>query len=461
MLYSFFRFSFDTAIRVQAVSIAGGSSNGFECGAYCDMRTGSSTAEMSVLTEAYCMNEVASLGVDVDRTYDRDWLALAASAIGLMFSVGSLTAYTLGVFIGPLGREFGWTRGQISGAATIAQVSLVVSSLGWGLLLDRFGPRRTLLSAVIGLGTGLALLSRLTGPTWHLYVAFAAVPILGAAANPIGYNGVLVRRFQRRLGVALGVSLMGVGLGAALLPAMAQHVISAHGWRSAYATFSVLALALGLPAAWVASLHARGPVVRSSHLPAAPLWPLMRTRAFLLICGTFFLLGTAGTGVLTHLIPMVTDRGLSPAIAAKIAGLVGISTLVSRGVVGWLLDRIHAPYLVGAVALLCTGMCLLLMRGGGVGVYSVAAVLLGLIAGAEVDFIGFLVRRYFGPAVFGRLYAIAFAVFALGPGAALIGYSYDHFHGYGPGLMLFALLSVLASGLAFAMPLATSTVRPG
>ncbi len=389
---------------------------------------------------------------EVDRGYDRDWLAVASSSIGLMFSVGALTAYPFGVFIAPLGREFGWTRGQISGAATVGQISLVISSLMWGLLLDRFGPRRTLLSAVFGLSMGLALLARLTGPLWHLYFVFAAVPVLAAAANPIGYNGVLVRRFQRRLGLALGISLMGVGLGAATLPSIAQRIIAGHGWRSAYDVFAVMALTVGLPAAWIATRHARDPVLRASRLVAIPLWPLVRTRAFLLICGTFFLLGTAGTGVLTHLIPMVTDQGLSSALAAKIAGLVGVSTLVSRGVVGWLLDRVHAPHMVATIALLCVCMCLLLVHGGGMGVYSIAAVLLGLVAGAEVDFLGFLVRKYFGPAVFGRLFAMAFAAFALGPGAALIGYSYDHFHGYRPGLLLFALFSAFAAVLAFAMP---------
>ena len=397
-------------------------------------------------------NDSPAQASEDDRGLDRDWLAVASSSIGLMFSVGALTAYPLGVFIAPLGAEFGWTRGQISGAATIGQISLVVSSLLWGLLLDRFGPRRTLLSAVIGLGAGLALLARLTGPLWHLYVAFAAVPVLAAAANPLGYNGVLVRRFNRRLGLALGISLMGVGLGAAILPSIAQRIIAAHGWRSAYGTFAALAIVVGLPAAWIATRNAQDPVLRPSGLAASSIWPFVRTRAFLLICGAFFLLGTAGTGVLTHLIPMVTDHGFSPALAAKIAGLAGISTLVSRGVVGWLLDRVKASYMVATIALICVCMCLLLVRGGGIGVYAFAAVLLGLIAGAEVDFIGFLVRRYFGPTVFGRLYALAFAFFALGPGAVLIGYSYDHFHGYRPGLLLFALLSALAAVLAFAMP---------
>ncbi len=387
-----------------------------------------------------------------DHSFDRDWPAVAAAGVGLMFSVGALTAYPFGVFMGPLGREFGWSRGQMSSAITVGQIALVVSSLVWGVLVDRFGPRRILLIAVTGLGIGVACLSRLTAPLWHLYALFALVPVLGAAANPLGYSNVLVRRFQKHLGLALGLALMGVGLGGALLPALAQHLISRYGWRSAYLVLAAIAIVVGVPASLVATRSTPGPVVRTSNAPAIPLLPYMRTRAFLLICATFFLLGTAGTGVLTHLIPMMTDHGFSPAAAAKMAGLVGVSTLISRGVVGWLLDRVHAAYMVAAVAVVCAGMCLLLVQGGGVGVYAVVCILLGLIAGAEVDFISFLVRRYFGPAVFGRLYAIAFAVFVLGPGAILIGYSFDRFHTYRPGLLLFAGLSIVAGLLALSLP---------
>ncbi len=388
-----------------------------------------------------------------DSGFDRDWPAVAAAAIGLMFSVGALTAYPFGVFMGPIGHEFGWTRGQMSNAITFGQVSLVASSLVWGILVDRFGPRRILLLAIIGLGVGMAGLSRLTAPLWHLYVLFALVPVLGAAANPLGYSGVLVRRFQRHLGLALGLALIGVGLGAAVLPALSQHLISSLGWRLAYLMLGGLAVLVGVPASLLATRNAAGPVARTTATDQAiPLLPYMRTRAYLTICATFFLLGTAGTGVLSHLIPMMTDHGFSPAAAAKMAGIVGVSTIVSRGLVGWLLDRVHATYMVATVAVVCAGMCLLLAYGRGHGMYVIVCVLLGLIAGAEVDFISFLVRRYFSPAVFGRLYALAFAVFVLGPGAVLIGYSYDHFHTYRPGLLLSAGISIVAGLLALALP---------
>ena len=388
----------------------------------------------------------------VDQTFDRDWLTLVACSVGLMFSIATVQLYSFGVFMVPIAHEFRWTRGQLSGAVTIGQLSLVVSSLYWGVLLDRFGPRKILVSAVVGLGFGLILYSRLEGPLWHLYAVFAALPMLAAAAAPLAYNGVLVRRFQRRLGVALGISLMGIGLGAALVPTIAQRIIATAGWRYAYMALAALALVVGLPAAWVATRHAKGPVRLTVTQGEVTLFPLIRTRAFLLICSTSFLLGTVGTGVLTHLVPMMADHSLSSTMAARVAGLVGISTLVSRGAAGWLLDRLQAPSILVGVSLISAAMCLLLIHGGGTREYSVSAILLGLVVGAEIDFISFLLRMYFGTAAFGRLYAVAFAAFALGPGAALIGYSFDHFHTYLPGLSLFACFSIVAAILAFAMP---------
>ena len=173
--------------------------------------------------------------ISADARYDRDWLAVAAAGVGMIFSVGTLTLYPFGVFMGPVGHDLGWTRGQMSGAVTFSQVFLVIGSLCWGALLDRFGPRRTLLPAVVGLGLGLALLGVLTRPLWHLYAMFALIPLVAAAANPLGYAGVLVRRFNHNLGLALGLALMGVGLGAALIPLAAQHLIARFGWRMAYA----------------------------------------------------------------------------------------------------------------------------------------------------------------------------------------------------------------------------------
>lgn len=149
---------------------------------------------------------------------DRDWTAVTASAVGLVFGVGVLLLYSFGIFVRPLAAEFGWSRTGLSGAVATSQYSLAISAPAWGWLIDRYGPRTIMLPSVVMLSALFASLSFLTPHIWHLYLVFALIPLLAGGASPLGYSAVLVRRFDRKLGQALGLALMGVGIGAAILP---------------------------------------------------------------------------------------------------------------------------------------------------------------------------------------------------------------------------------------------------
>ncbi len=394
----------------------------------------------------------ADLGLDPG--IDHDWPAVAASAVCLVFSVGTILLYSFGVFVWPLAHTFGWNRTQISGAVTIGQYAFALTSPFWGMLADRFGPRRIVLPSVVGLALGVASLAWLTPHLWHFYLTFALIPVIGGGASPLGYGAILVRRFERRLGLALGLALMGVGLGATLLSPLAQALVGHLGWRSAYAVLGGLTLLLTLPSAAIASRHTRRPAAARRRATFASILPLLRTRAFILMCVAFALAGLASVGMLAHLVPMMIDRGFAPPAAASLAAITGMAAIVARGGLGFLLDRLFAPRVFVGVCGVGAGAALLLGYGRTPLPSYAAALLLGLVVGAEVDFVAYLVRRYFGPVAFGRLYGIAFGLFILGSGTGplLLGISFDHLGGYKSGLLLFACLFAAAAVVVSAMP---------
>ena len=385
--------------------------------------------------------------------FDRDWLAVGASAVGLILSTGTLAVYSFGVFVRPLTAEFSWSRTSLFAALSFFQFGMAFSSPVWGAVLDRFGPRRVILLATAALSLLVASLGLLTPHPWHLYLVFLGIPLLGGGASPLGYSAIMVRLFDRKLGFALGLALMGVGLGGAALPPLAQFLLGEFGWRSAYVALGVLTLVVTLPAALVATRNVPGPVRRHAGT-ALPIAPMLRTRAYVLMSVAFVLLGIVSVGVLANFVPMMVDHGFTPPEAARIAGLSGLAVVVARGGLGWVLDRVHAPYVLAVIAAIAGAVPLLLVYGNGPATGYLAAVLLGSAIGAEVDFVSFLVRRYFDPAAFGRLYGIAFGLYMLGTavGPVALGYSFDNLGGYRPGLLLFAALSVLAVGAALAMP---------
>lgn len=408
----------------------------------------------AVLAQAEVLDEVVC-------GQDRDWLAVAGSAVGLVFSVGTLSIYTFGVFVGPLSSEFGWSRTELFGALALSQYALALSAPVWGLLTDRFGPRPLILPAILLLSSLFASMALLTPHLWHLYLIFALFPILAGATGPLGYSAVIVRKFETKLGQALGLALMGVGLGAFLLPQVTQALVVSFGWRGAFAGVGLLTLVITLPAALIATRGLGQPVAAAPAQDAPSVLSMIRTRAFLLMCVLFVLIGTISVGALSHLVPLMTDRGLSPAVAASVASTAGLATLIGRGGLGWILDRVYAAYVLAAVAMMAVCAFLLLAFWHGLVAAYIAAALVGLVVGAEVDFVSFLIRRYFGMAVYGRLYGIAFGLFIVGSGTGplLLGACFDRLGGYRPGLMLFAGLGVLVAALAFALPRYASPKR--
>ena len=292
----------------------------------------------------------AGVGGDAGRWMDRDWLAVFAAMCGQILSVGTLTLYTLGVFIHPIQAEFGWSRTQLSVAASISSYTVGLSSPLWGMLVDRFGSRVILPPAVVALSVLVASLGLLTPPLWHFYLVFFLIALLGPSV--VLYPSALTRLFSRHLGLALGLAAMGVGLGGTILPPVAQKLIASFGWRDAYFGLGAIALLVGLPVALIATRHIHGPVRRRAGESVVPVLPSVRTRTFVLMCAVFVLLGLVTIGTLVHLVPLMTGRGFAPAAAARLAGLTGFAALLSRGATGWVLDHVEAPRLLAPVTLL-------------------------------------------------------------------------------------------------------------
>jgi len=328
-------------------------------------------------------------------TMDRSWGVVAAAAVGLTFSIGTLLLYTFGVFVRPLTTEFGWSRTQLSGALAVSQYTFALSAPAWGLLIDRFGPRAVTLPSVVCISALVGSLSLLES-LWQYCLTFAAVSFCAGEASPIGYSAVLVRKFERHLGLALGRALPG----------------------------------------------------------AATVLPLIRSRAFIVMCIIFLLLGTVLVGTLTSIVPIMVGRGFTPQEAAQIAGLTGLTAILGRGGIGWVLDRVHPPYVAAAMALLALCAFLLVAYGTGTASAYLIAALLGGVVGVEVDFTAFFIRRYFGNAMFGRLHGLAFGIFLVGSGSGpvLASAGFNYFGSYRPGALPFAAGSLVVVLLTFAMP---------
>jgi MFS family permease len=140
--------------------------------------------------------------------------------------------------------------------------------------------------------------------------------------------------------------------------------------------------------------------------------------------------------------------------SAQIASVMGLSTFLGRVGVGFLVDRIFAPY-VAMAFFGCSAVGFLLISGGiSSNTAYLAALLLGLGFGAESDLIGYFVSRYFGLKNFGEIYGYIYGAFLIGAGAGplLLGFGYDYFNGYQGLLRLFGIVCAFSCFLFLLLP---------
>src|SRR5581483_1612304 len=338
------------------------------------------------------------------------WWIVFVAAVGLSMGYGPVVTFTFSVFLRVLNQEFGWSRGDISQAFSI---SLLVMSFVFpvvGRLVDRFGARAVIIPSILLFGFGLMSLSWLSASLRHLYVVYVLLGLVGGGTAPVPYSKVLSHWFDKQRGLALGVAMVGLGLGTFVMPSLAQALLVSYGWRYAYVLIGLMVTIVTIPVVGLflketpemVGLGPDGEAVNAGrtrvHEPQTGLSALeaRQTPTFWILVGSFFLMSASVHGCLIHLVPLLTDRGISPQLAAMATSLFGGALLLGRIGAGYLLDHLFASSV--AVGFFCGAtLGLLLMWTAVTGTAAfVAAFLVGLGMGAEGDIIAYLISRYFG-----------------------------------------------------------------
>ncbi|HTV94705.1 MAG TPA: MFS transporter [Steroidobacteraceae bacterium] len=363
---------------------------------------------------------------------------LTAAITGAAISPATLVNIPFSLFIPALEDEFGWSRTQITGALSTFIVLLILALPLAGRLVDRFGARRIAVPSILLYGLAIASSAWLSGSILHLYAIYGLIAVLGAGAQSLTFIKVLSVWFDRRRGLAIGACMAGFGLGYVLVPLFTRALIGAWGWRAAYAGLGALAVLGALPviamllhdspaacglamrdARPVSATPVRSTPVRAAAVRAADLTLLesARTREFWLLAISFVLMSAALNGVQSQWAALLRDRGMDAAAAAYLLSAIGLGTFPGRLLVGFLIDRVFAPW----VAILCYAVSAValfwLVTGRSPAGTFLCALAIGLSLGAENDILGYLVGRYFGLRRFGQIYGALFSAYLVGAAA--------------------------------------------
>lgn len=379
---------------------------------------------------------------------------LLTACCGVFVSFASIVIYTFGVFLKPLAAEFGWSRAQVSLAFTITALTVAACSPVIGRLLDRFPARRVVIPCTVIYGIAFASLAFLTPHLGHFFAVFLILGVVGNGTTQLGYSRFVSAWFDRERGRALAVVMAGSGLGSMVFPPIAQALISADGWRIAYAILGGIILLLGIP---LAALFLREPEVMpgpSSSQPSqdnVPIWQSILTFRFLGIVAALLLFSFATNGLYAHWAALLTDRGFPAEMAATVLSVAGMAALISKLSTGYLLDRFVAGRAAAGLLIASAVGFLAVIYGRSVWLAFAAAVLAGAGMGAESDAVPYLLTRYFGLRRFSELYGYTWCFYAVagGLGPLVMGRMFDRTGSY-EIVLLASFAMIVAAAILFA-----------
>ncbi|MDA0999168.1 MAG: MFS transporter [bacterium] len=401
------------------------------------------------------------------------WYIVALSFITLAVLVPA--RFTFGIFQVPLIKEFGWSRGALSGAYALALGAYALSAPYFGSLLEKKGPR-----AIVPLGTvlvgGAMALGYFVSSLWHVYLLTGLIAGIGLALSGFAIQSAIVPRwFVRKRGRAVGIALAGIGVGVLVLSPIAERLISLLGWRHAYLIMGASMLLLVLPLNFFFLRNRPADVGQAPDgTPLAPgdrpaeesaeqkaakgvratFLTIKRNPSFWGLCLLVFFIGFNNNTILSQLQLYLVDARFGMAPAAVIFGMTGFIRMGGSIGGGWLGDRVGrgrgAAISALVVALGLTLLLLIPALGGTLLAGYLFAVVYGLGNGSMTACYSALAGDCFEGATYGTIIGFMEICYGFGGviGPLFAGFMFDYTGSYFipfSAIILFMIAAVFIS----------------
>ena len=378
---------------------------------------------------------------------------VAATSFLALFSIVGLALYGLPFFYDFMVRDFNWTRAEVTSGNFYSKL-LIGPLFGFiaGWIIDRFGPRRMMMAGILMAGIALVGLSFTT--TLALFYFFYLFNALGYVCGGPLPNQVLISRwFNEARGKAMGFAYLGIGVGGAIAPLLANWLTQQFGWPGALRTMGILLVLIALPMAFFVKESPSADISADTGMQAtAPVSignVLKSWQFYLLAIGSMCSIGAVG-GTFQNLKLFMTGdlfRGVpvqeAQSTAAYVLSLVLISSLVGRILMGWLADRFEKKYVMLLIYLIVACSIPLLFLASSRPFLYLFAVLFGIGLGGDYMIIPLMAAELFGVKVLGRLMGVVLTADGVAEALApvIVARTRDNTGSYAMG---FSILIVLA-----------------
>ena len=273
------------------------------------------------------------------------WIIVAAGGLLGCIAIGGM--FSLPVLLQPITRDTGWSVTGVSSAMTIGFLAMALTSMIWGTLSDRVGPRPVLLTGSIGLAISLALASRAPSLLAFQFV-FGIMVGCATAAIFAPMMACVTGWFDTHRSLAVSLVSAGMGMAPMTMSPLVAWLVSSHDWRTSMQIVAVVVAVIMIPVSLLvrrAPVHESGKVALTGDAAPPPemsMGEVLRSPQFITLLLTNFFCCATHSGPIIHTVSYAISCGIPMMAAVTIYSVEGLAGLGGRIVFGLLGDRFGA-----------------------------------------------------------------------------------------------------------------------
>ena len=336
------------------------------------------------------------------------WVVVAALSITETVSWG-IVYYGFPIMLRPMEQDLGYSRTALTAAFSLGLAVAAIVAIPVGRWIDRRGARVVMTVGACLNAILLAGWAHVDSLPW-LYLVWGGLGLgMATTLYEPGFAAIVGWFTGKHRDRALLIVTLAGGLASTIFVPIETLLLARMSWRDALLVLAVILAVLTIP---IHALALRAPPHLSraksagqddTAIPGVPLRTALRTVVFWVLEVSFFAANFATVVVTVHLIPYLSERGYSPAVAALMIGWMGAVQLFGRALFAPVVSVLGHRSLTAAIFVAQAAGFVLLALAGRLPTMIPTVILLGAANGMATLARATVVAEIFGPRHYGSI----------------------------------------------------------
>jgi sugar phosphate permease len=383
----------------------------------------------------------------------------------LQYFTVSLQMDGMNVLLPALEAKFGWTRGEITSAISIASFLAVIVGFIFGTLILKFGIRKILIPSLIVLGLDVIWMSR-TSTLNTFAISMIIIQILTVVIM-VAMFALVANWYVKKRGRVLGIVTIAAPMTSATFVPIGTKMVESQGLGCFYTYVGLVTIALGL----FAIFFIRNKPEDVGHSPDGidltekeiekikkeldlhlnsewTLKKIISTKETWLVTFGFGFIYLIMTGFMGQLIPRLLDVGISMDKALAMMSIAALLGMPMSYFWGWLDDKISTPKtcMIFSLVYVVAAISFIYISPDNMIVAFIAILCIANTTGGMMNLKPSLVAYVFGRKEYVNVSRYVELVQNILRSFAFVimGFAFDKFGTYTPGYILFIILALVS-----------------